>query len=262
MPEGPSIVILKEELSQFRGKKIIAVTGNAKIDLQRLLNKKVVDFKSWGKHFLICFDNFFLRIHMLMWGTYRINERKEAAPRLSITFKNGEVNFYTCSIRLIEQDVNKVYDWETDIMSDKWNPGKAEKALKKLNEVQVCDALLDQEIFSGVGNIIKNEVLYRVKIHPESYVESLPSKKLKELVKEARNYSMDFYTWKKAFELRKHWLIYRQKMCNRCNLIFHKDHLGERERLTFFCSNCQLLYKNGKPVKPRLLLRKKKLQTI
>ena len=52
MPEGPSIVILKEEVQAFKGKKIIEVSGNSKIDYQQLQNKTVTDFKSWGKHFL------------------------------------------------------------------------------------------------------------------------------------------------------------------------------------------------------------------
>ena len=217
MPEGPSIVILKEELLPFKGKKIIAIEGNTKIELNRLLNKKIKDLKSWGKHFLICFHGFFIRIHMLMWGTYKINEKKDAFPRMSLTFKNGEINFYSCSIKLIEQEVDDVYDWETDIMSDKWNRAKAEKKLKEIPKAKVCDVLSDQEIFSGVGNIIKNEVLFRAKIHPESSLGSLPTKKIKQLVEETRNYSHDFYIWKKAFELKKHWQIYKKKNCPVCS---------------------------------------------
>ena len=76
MPEGPSIVILKEEVAAFKNKKVGTVTGNAKIDLERMAGQKVIDFKSWGKHFLICFDGFFLRIHLLMFGSYLINEKK------------------------------------------------------------------------------------------------------------------------------------------------------------------------------------------
>jgi len=32
MPEGPSIILVKEAVKQFTGKKIIAVSGNSKID--------------------------------------------------------------------------------------------------------------------------------------------------------------------------------------------------------------------------------------
>ena len=126
MPEGPSIVILKEELAGFKGKKIIEVHGNSKIDIQRLLNQKIIDFKSFGKQFLICFDGFFIRIHLLMFGPYRINERKDTAPRLSMKLKKGEINFYTCSIKLREGKPDTEYDWSSDVMSDQWNPKKAE----------------------------------------------------------------------------------------------------------------------------------------
>jgi endonuclease-8 len=243
MPEGPSIVILRESLSSFRGKKVLGASGNAKIDLSKIENKKVIDFKSWGKHFLICFNGFYLRIHLMMFGTYRINERKDAKPRLSLLFRNGEVNFYTCSVRLVENDVEDDYDWQSDVMAEEWKPAKALKKLKALGKVNVCDALLNQEIFSGVGNIIKNEVLFRIKVHPASSVEALPPRKVKELVKEASNYSFDFYEWKKKFELKKHWLIYKKKECPRCKIPARRGYMGKGKRLTSWCDNCQVLYK-------------------
>jgi endonuclease-8 len=242
MPEGPSIVILREELKPFKGKKVLEASGNTSVEIDDLVNLKVHDFKSWGKHFLICFKNFFFRVHFMLWGTYRINERKNATPRLSLRFRNGEVNFYTCSIKRIEGDPDEVYDWETDVMSDEWNAAKAEKKLKALKKASVSDALLNQEIFSGVGNIIKNEVLFRIKVHPESEVGALPKKKLKEMIKEARNYSFDFYNWKRAFELKKNWLIYKKKKCPRCNIPSEKAYIGKTKRLTFFCNNCQALF--------------------
>ena len=242
MPEGPSIVILKEELKPFKGKKVLEVSGDTSVQIDDLVNMKVHDFRTWGKHFLICFKNFFFRIHFLLWGTYRINERKDATPRLSLRFKNGEVNFYTCSIRRIEGSPDDFYDWESDVMADEWNAAKAEKKLKEMKKVNVSDALLNQEIFSGVGNIIKNEVLFRIKVHPESEIGALPKRKLKEMIKEARNYSFDFYTWKKAFELKKNWLIYKKKKCPRCNIPSEKGYIGKTKRLTFFCNNCQALF--------------------
>ena len=47
MPEGPTLIILKESVSQFKGQKIIDVNGNSKIDQQDLLNKKIIDFKTY-----------------------------------------------------------------------------------------------------------------------------------------------------------------------------------------------------------------------
>lgn len=115
MPEGPSIVILKEEISRFKGKKVLEAAGYAKIDLDRLNGQKIIDIKSWGKHLLICFKGFTVRIHLLLFGTYRINERKKANPTLRFTFEKGELNFYTCAVRLIDEPLEEVYDWEADL---------------------------------------------------------------------------------------------------------------------------------------------------
>jgi endonuclease-8 len=96
--------------------------------------------------------------------------------------------------------------------------------------------------FAGVGNIIKNEVPWRIKVHPKTKVGNLPKKKLNELVDEARNYSFDFLKWKKAFELKKHWCIHTKTICPRCNIPAHKEYVGKTNRRTFFCDNCQVLY--------------------
>ncbi|MEO6844963.1 MAG: DNA-formamidopyrimidine glycosylase family protein [Ginsengibacter sp.] len=243
MPEGPSIIIVKEEVQSFIGKKIVKAEGNSKLDIQRLSGQKIIDFKSWGKHFLICFKDFTVRIHFMLFGSYRINEQKEATPRLRLIFKNGEINFYACSIKFIEEHLDEVYDWTSDVMSDLWNPKAAKQKLKKIPHTLVCDALLDQNIFTGVGNIIKNEVLFRTRIHPESEVGQLPAKKVNELIKEARDYSFDFLKWKKEYVLKKHWLAYSKKICPRCHIPFIKKHCGKTNRRSFYCENCQVLYK-------------------
>ncbi len=243
MPEGPSIILIKEETTQFTGKKVLAVSGNSKIDLERLQGQKVIAFKTWGKHFLICFRGFTVRIHLLMFGSYRVNERKELAPRLSLKFKNGELNFYSCAVKLLEGDINDHYDWSADVMNDEWDEKKARQKLDKLKDELICDALLEQDIFSGVGNIIKNEVLYRVKVHPESEVGKIAKPKLKKLVEEARQYSFQFLEWKRNYELKKHWLAHTKKHCFRCNLPIIKKYTGVKKRRSFFCLNCQMLYR-------------------
>jgi endonuclease-8 len=243
MPEGPSIVILKEAVKSFTGKKVIEASGNTKIiDTALLKGKKIIDFKSWGKHFLICFDDFTIKIHLMLFGSYRINERKEAAPRLSLKFAKGELNFYGCSVRIIEEPLDDIYDWSADVMNEAWDEKKALKKLKEQPETLVCDALLDQQIFAGVGNIIKNEVLFRIKVHPESKVGKLPAKKLKEFVREAVVYSFDFLEWKKEFTLKAHWLAHTKKICPRDHAGFIKKHLGKTNRRSFFCTVCQVLY--------------------
>src|SRR5690242_3350858 len=99
MPEGPSIVILKGSVQEFKGKKLISISGNTKVDFSSLVNQKITDFKSFGKNFFICFKNASIKIHLMLFGSYRVNERKETSPRLSLEFAKGELNFYACSVK-------------------------------------------------------------------------------------------------------------------------------------------------------------------
>ena len=244
MPEGPSIVILRQAVEELnlKGEKIEFAEGTAKIDLERLVGQKVVDFRSWGKHFLICFETFTLRIHFMLFGSYLINERKKMEVRLSLQFEKAELNFYACSVMILEEKADEIYDWEDDIMSDEWNSKKALQKLKKVPETLACDALLDQKIFSGSGNIIKNEVLFRIWVHPLSVLGDIPEAKLLEMVEETRAYSFDFLEWKKENTLKKHWLAHTKRICPRCFTPFHKEYLGKTKRRSYYCTNCQYLY--------------------
>lgn len=243
MPEGPTIILLREEVQYFAGKKVLAVDGNTKtIDTDRLLHKKIIEFKSWGKHFLICFNGFTVRIHFLMFGSYAIDTPKDRMPRLHLRFTNGDLYFYSCSVKTIEGDINDHYDWSGDVMNPAWNPKKAKVKIKEDPGTMVCDTLLDQHIFAGVGNIIKNEVLYRVRIHPESITTKLSDFKLNNLIREAKKYSFDFLEWKRKYVLKKHWLAHTKKICIRCKGPIIRKITGKFERRSFFCPHCQPLY--------------------
>lgn len=249
MPEGPSIVILTEEAAKFAGKTVRAVSGNSKQDIARMQGKRVRAICSWGKHFLVRFDRFTMRVHFMLFGRYRIDEDKTdragklSAPRVSLKFDNGVLNLYACSVQFIEGDLDDAYDWSGDVMADAWDPAQARRKLKAQPQLLAADALLDQSIFSGVGNIIKNEVLWRIRVHPESTIGALPPRKLGELVKQAREYSFDFLEWKKAFVLKKHYQVHTRTTCPRDgNRLTYRKHLGRAQRRAFFCEVCQKLY--------------------
>jgi endonuclease-8 len=244
MPEGPSIFILKEDIIKFQGKKILQAHGNAKIDMARITGKKLVEIRTWGKQLFLVMPKVTIRIHLLMFGSYSVDEqtRPSKSLRLALEFSKGTIYFYTCSVKLLEPGWENEYDWEADVLSDEWNPRAARKKLKEMPKALVCDALLDQKVFSGVGNIIKNEVLYRIFLHPETVVGEIPVSVTTKLIKEARNYSFDFLKWKKKFELKKHWLAHTKKTCLRCELPLVKKYCGKTKRRTFFCVNCQVKY--------------------
>lgn len=241
MPEGPSLVILKEQTARFVGQKIVHAGGNsAQVDTAALVGQPLAALRTWGKHFLVVTPAMTLRIHFLLFGSYRIDERRDKEARLSLGVADGgEINFYACSVKEIDPDLDAAYDWTADVMADAWDPARARKKLRAAPDMLVCDALLDQDIFAGVGNIIKNEVLFRIRLHPLSTVGALPPAKLRALVQEARRYSFDFLAWKKAGVLKRHWLAHAQKTCPRCHIPFHKANLGKTGRRAFWCERCQ-----------------------
>ncbi|HBK45067.1 MAG TPA: endonuclease [Xanthomonadaceae bacterium] len=242
MPEGPSIVILREAAARFRGKTVRRATGNSRLDLSRLEGRRVVSVRSWGKHFLLEFRGFSLRVHLMMFGSWRIDERKPTPARVSLLFDNGELNLYACSVRYVEGSLDDAYDWRADVMSPAWDPSLARKKLKARPAVLLCDALLDQDIFAGVGNIIKNEVLFRTRVHPATPVGNLPARKLGQVIAQASAYSFDFLAWKQRFELRKHWLVHTRRTCPDCGGAISKSYMGTTNRRTFYCPACQIQY--------------------
>ena len=249
MPEGPTIVILCEECAKFRGRLVRRAEGNTRlIDPARMVGKKALAFRSWGKHFLVQFSGFTLKVHFMLFGRYRIDERKENAhPRLSLAFANGELNLYACSVRYLEGKPEDHYDWRSDVMAPEWDPALARKKLRALPpDTLACDALLDQSIFSGVGNIIKNEALFNIRLSPLSTIGDLPARKLGELVREARDYSYRFLELKKAYVLRKNYQVHQRGTCPRCGGKLRVNHLGRTHRRAFWCPNCQKLV-GGKP---------------
>ncbi|TLV02557.1 DNA-formamidopyrimidine glycosylase family protein [Dyadobacter luticola] len=241
MPEGPSIVILKEMVCDLhlRRKAVQQAEGYAKIDMDRLVGETVLDFKSWGKHFLICFKDFTVSIHLMLFGSYTVDERKKQNPRLRLVFDTHEINFYVANIKILDKPAEELYDWSGDIMSEHWSPATALKKLKGQPKALACDALLDQDIFAGSGNIIKNEVLFRARVHPMSKVGEIPDKKLKEIIRETHKYAQEFLEWKKAGTLKKHWEAYTKKTCPRDKVPFHKEYIGKNKRRSYYCEVCQ-----------------------
>jgi endonuclease-8 len=251
VPEGPSIVILREETARFVGRGIVNAESHSKgIQAGELEGQPIVALRSWGKHFLIQLPQLALRIHFLLFGSYRINERKPGTPRLSLRFDDGdELNFYACSIKPVNPDLDAVYDWRGDIMADEWNAALARKKLRAMPAALACDALLDQDVFAGAGNIIKNEVLFRIRVHPLSLIGALPPRKLAELVDQTRAYAFEFLQWKKDGVLKAHWLAHTKSTCPRCHIPFHKAQLGKTRRRSFFCERCQRDYQDATEAK-------------
>jgi endonuclease-8 len=247
--EGPSLVILKEELQPFLGKKVLNVEGNTTQPKESLRNLILKEIKTWGKNVFLFFGggttkskqkSIVVKIHFLLFGSYRINEAKEnRVPRLKLTFKNGSLFLYSCSIKFGARGFWRALDKKVDLMSPKWNKDHVVDLMKKQTNTKLCDLFLDQNIFAGSGNIIKNEVLFNLRLHPLTLLKQIKQESWPVLANAVRSYCFDFYKWKKAYELRKHWQVYRQKKCPVCQGQLVKENLGKYKRRNFHCPVCQ-----------------------
>ncbi len=247
--EGPSIHLAAEQLRPFAGKRITGVTGNSRIGIERLLHQRVAGIFAWGKHLVFQCDGFALRVHFLLWGTFAATVRGESvtgdyrrtgAPRLELTLPNGVITIWSASLRFVEgDDVRSHYDFTADVMSPEWNPRAAMRKVREHPGASIADVLLDQSIFAGVGNIIKNEVLFRTRTSPFTTVRRLSSARLRAIVDDARAFSFRFLELRRVFALRKNLEIYGKSVCAACGGKVSRKIHGTRERRSFYCAACQ-----------------------
>lgn len=249
--EGPSIFLAAEQLMPFVGKKILSLSGNTKIGKERLLNEKILAIFPYKKYLFFQFKEFALRTHFLMYGSFEAtingimvtgeHRKKIRAPRLALQFKNGHLELYNCSVHFIESsNAAKLCDFTMDIMSKTWDDRLTYTRVKKYRLEEIADVLLDQEIFGGVGNIIKNEVLLKAHVSPERAIGSISAMKLKEIIDICREYVFNFYEWRKKFELKNHYQVYRQSFCKQCGNKVIRKKTGLRGRISFICTHCQI----------------------
>ena len=247
--EGPSLHLAAEQLQPFAGRKIRRVAGNSKIGIERLSGLKVKEIFAWGKHLVFQFDTFALRVHFMLWGTFAAtvkgrsvtgDYRRSGPPRLVLNFSNGEITIWAASVKFVEDPhARAAYDFSADIMADQWDGRAALGKLKAFPRVEIADVLLDQAIFAGVGNIIKNEVLFRTRVSPFAKVRHISNRKLNAIVVEARTFSFRFLELRRIFSLRKNLEVYRRSICPRCTGKIERRVHGQRARRSFFCPRCQ-----------------------
>ncbi|MBC7712218.1 MAG: endonuclease [Rhizobacter sp.] len=248
--EGPSLTILKEELRPFRGEKVLRVSGNTKQDKDELKGATLAKIETWGKVLFLNFkkinhDPILTKTHFMMFGIYRINDPKpDRDPRLTLKFQDGRIDFYACSIKFDAEEYFETRDWQVDLMSKKWDKKHVLELVEEVNpETFLCDLLLDQNIFTGSGNIVKNEVLFNLRRHPLTRLSSIKKKDWPKLVDAVHEYMWNFYKWKKEYQLRRHWQVYKQHKCPLCNEKLVSAKIGKFERRTYYCENDQPLKK-------------------
>jgi endonuclease-8 len=248
--EGPSLHLAVAQLKPFKKKRVLAATGNTRLDKTPFVGLDVKDIFAWGKHLVFQFDPLALRFHFLLWGNFEAevdgksvtgDYRRARVPRLAFEFDNGHFDSFSCSVRILEtKHAKRDYDFSVDIMSPKWDSAAALATMKRRPKEQIGDILLDQHVFAGVGNIIKNEVLSLTHVHPETRIGKLSNAKLRAIVKETRAFSKRFYAWRKVFMLKKNLTAYGKSACPHCGGKIKRKQTGKWERWSHICPTCQV----------------------
>ncbi|XP_010137899.1 PREDICTED: endonuclease 8-like 3, partial [Buceros rhinoceros silvestris] len=201
-----------------------------------------------GKELFMYFDEKALRIHFGMNGSMRINpdgskDKNGALPVLEIQLTEDTVCFFevTVDYRNAAESERKVRMMESlDVCSPKFSFLRAESEIKQQKTRMLCDVLLDQAVLPGVGNIIKNEALFDSGLHPGLKICQLTDDHIRHLVKMTRDFTLLFYKCRKAGSpLYKHYKVYKCPACGQCNGKITVCRLGESNRITYFCSQCQ-----------------------
>lgn len=193
MPEGPSILHLKNEMKAFIGKMVKTAGGYGPMPTAWIKGKRLKDIRTWGKHLLFVFANGTVRVQFGLFGQVLINERLKVNRSFYLQFASGEINGYVVRAVKLEKPLDEIYDWRVDILSPSFDAKHIKSLLKKQEKKEISDVLMNQEIFSGVGNKIRNEALYMAGIHPQSIVGKIPAAKITKLINDVKKYAQQWY---------------------------------------------------------------------
>ena len=244
MPEAPQIRLIAQKLQGFINLTILKATAlTDDLDLKRLEGETIKEIIVFGKQILLVLPKFTIRVHLMMFGRVKIDERNEGGKlRLGLKFKDSELNFYACDIHFIDEPLDEVFDWTTDVMNPEWDAQKALSKLKNHEDELISDVLIDQEIFNGLGNKGVNEALYRTKVHPASIVGALSASKRKSIIQEAVDFSFDYFKWENDGVAKENFSVYMKKKCPVHGTALKHEKIGTSGRKCHFCEECQKLY--------------------
>ena len=223
-----------------------------------------------GKWLLISFSGGgILASHLLMsgrWHIYRHGERWQLARiHMRIVIENSEYQAVGFRVPVAEMHTArslarsaKIPRAENDVLSAEFDAGAAlERLLARLDEA-LADALLDQRVLAGVGNVFKSEICFVNGLNPFRKVETLTREEAAAAIASAQR----LLEGKCARGLRRHhrdlsrpaaphharirsrsaslWVYGRSgEPCRRCGELIRSRIQGADARVTFWCPRCQ-----------------------
>jgi DNA-formamidopyrimidine glycosylase len=118
------------------------------------------------------------------------NRLKTKHSRIGIYFNDGDKlyfndirNFGTFQLKTRIELEQKTKSIGPDMLSSPPSSSDFIYLLRKKNQKNICDVLMNQKVISGVGNYVKAESLWYSRINPHANVEDLTDENLETLFK-------------------------------------------------------------------------------
>lgn len=273
MPEGDSIFRAARTLHRALAGKQITAFESVLPALNRIhedapvTGRTVERVEALGKHLLIHLSgNLVLRTHMRMsgsWHIYRTGERWQRARRdmrVRLATADFEAVGFTIPVAefITEAGLSKHADLRTlgpDVLSDSFDGAKVVDNLRSRPAGEIAEALLDQRVLAGLGNVYKSEVLFISGVNPFARVSDLSDAHLASIVETAQRIlrlnvaeglaPMTTYggmrrTTHRSAPTERLWVYGRARLpCRRCGAPINVRKQGIDARLTYWCPECQ-----------------------
>ena len=207
-----------------------------------------------------------LRTHMRMsgsWHIYRPGERwqlprrdarieVETARFVAVAFNVAVAEFLDPARLDRQEDLRRL---GPDLLGATFDEPEAGRRLRARGDEPVADALLNQRVVAGIGNVYKSETLFLEKVHPATPVAALTDDALGALLRTARRLlqanvtdaSAEIVTYRglrrttgRTNPEERLWVYGRGgRPCRRCGTVITFGRLGTHARGTYWCEACQ-----------------------
>jgi endonuclease-8 len=232
-----------------------------------LTGRTIENVRARGKHLLIEFSGgLVLRTHMRMNGSWHIYRQGEAWQRARrdrrIVIKAGGYEAVGFNVPVAEFLTTRALARHVelrqlgpDVLSDGFDAADALRRLRLCQDLPIADALLNQKVIAGLGNVYKSEVLFMCGVYPFSTIRDLDDETLETIVATARRVltanvqdavaPMTTYggyrrTTRRADPTQRLWVYGRARLpCRRCGRAIQVRKQGLDARLTYWCAQCQ-----------------------